>query len=151
MSLAMKFNKHSHQKPIVGDGWKVFSSICINIDTLELGPHAKALLAEMIVSVKVGMPIVVIILAATIVDVIINEQKLELTISESSNRKGVDWLTIAERKQLDWLRDLRNRLLHYQGVITGMRGSDLDQKYLRLDADKALKAISPLLAGLEQF
>ena len=147
----MKFNKHSHQKPIVGEGWKEFSSICIKIDKLDLGPHAKALLAEMIVSVKVGMPIVVIILAATIVDVIINEQKLDLAKSESTNRLGVDWLTIAERKQLEWLRGLRNRLLHYQGVISGMGGSDLDQKRLRLEADKALKAISPLLEGLEQF
>ena len=49
------------------------------------------------------------------------------------------------------LRGSRNKLVHYQGVITGMGGSETDNKYLRQDADKALKAISPLLAGLERF
>ena len=63
----------------------------------------------------------------------------------------IDWLTVSERKQLDWLRDLRNRLVHYQGVITGIGGSEADPKLLRIDADKALKTISTLLAGFEQF
>ena len=147
----MKPKKHLHQKPIVGEGWKVFSSVCVNIDALDLGPHAKALLAEMVASVKAGLPIVVIILAATVVDVVINEQQLDPLNRDNSNFMGVDWLTIAERQQLDWLRGLRNRLVHYQGVINGMGSSENDEKYLRLEADKALKAISPLLAGLEKF
>ena len=151
MSLAMKLNKHSYQKQIVGEGWQKFSSICVNIEALDLGPHAKALIAEMILAVRVGMPIVVIILAATIVDVITNEQRLEALNIESTNKIELDWLTVSERKQLDWLRGLRNKLVHYQGVIAGMGGSKADNKYLRKEADKALKAISPLLAGLEHF
>ena len=151
MSLALKLNKYSYQTKIVGEGWQKFSSVCVNIDALDLGPHAKALIAEMILAVKTGMPIAVIILAATIVDVIMNEQGLDAINIESPNRIELDWLTVSERKQLDWLRGLRNRLVHYRGVITGMGGSETDKKYLRQDADKALKAISPLLAGLEHF
>ncbi len=147
----MKLNKHLHQKQIIGEGWKSFSSVCVNIEALDLGPHAKALIAEMNLAVKAGMPIVVIILAATIVDVVMNEQQLGPLNIENQNNMEIDWLTVSERKQLDWLRDLRNRLVHYQGVITGIGGSEADQKFLRIDADKALKTISPLLAGFEQF
>ena len=106
---------------------------------------------EMNAAIKSGMPIVVIILAATIADVVLNEGKIVPGRADSALGMGMDWLTAAERRQLDWLRGLRNKLVHHEGVITGLGGTDSDEKLLRKDADKALLAISPLLAGLEQF
>jgi hypothetical protein len=104
---------------------------------------------EMNSAIKSGLPITVIILAATIADVVLNEGQLDL--EQGDNALGMDWLTAAERRQLDWLRGLRNRVVHYEGVIAGMGGTAFDEEVLRKDADKALLAISPLLAGLEQF
>ena len=145
----MKRNKYSQKNPIQGDGWRAFSEVCYDISALDFGPHATALVREMNVAIKSGMPIIVIILAATIADVVLNEGKIDA--SQGDNALGMDWLTAAERRQLDWLRGLRNRLVHYDGVIAGMGGTAFDEEVLRKDADKALLAISPLLAGLEQF
>ncbi len=148
----MNFKKHSHHEPITGEGWREISSICINLSSLDIGPHAKALLGEMIIAVKSGMPIVVIILAATIVDIVMNEEWPDLLHDENnSNHYGLDWLNAKERRQLNWLRGLRNKLVHYQGVIEGMGDSNVDHDYLSKEADKALSALSPLLAGLERF
>jgi hypothetical protein len=80
---------------------------------------------------------------------VLNEGQLDP--EQGDNALGMDWLTAAERRQLDWLRGLRNRVVHYEGVIAGMGGTAFDEEVLRKDADKALLAISPLLAGLEQF
>ena len=101
----MNFKKYSHHEPITGEGWREFSSICINLSSLDIGPHAKALLGEMIIAVKSGMPIVVIILAATIVDIVMNEERLDLLHNEdNSYQNGLDWLNAKERRQLNWLR-----------------------------------------------
>jgi len=147
----MKRNKYSQKNPIQGDGWRAFSEVCYDISALDFGPHATALVREMNVAIKSGMPIIVIILAATIADVVLNEGKIDAWQGDNAPGMGMDWLTAAERRQLDWLRGLRNKLIHYEGVITGLGGTDSDEKLLRKDADKALLAISPLLAGLEQF
>ena len=80
-----------------------------------------------------------------------NEDNVVQGCRDNASGMGMDWLTAAERRQLDWLRGLRNRLVHYEGVIAGMGGTDFDQELLRKDANKALLAISPLLSGLEQF
>ena len=147
----MNRNKQSRQKPITGEGWQAFSKVCFDLSALDLGPHAKALLIEMKSAIKSGLPITMIILAATIVDVVLNEGQLDPEHGDNTLGMGMDWLTAAERRQLDWLRGLRNRLVHYEGVIAGMGGTAFDEELLREDADKALLAISPLLAGLEQF
>jgi hypothetical protein len=74
-----------------------------------------------------------------------------LNDEDNSYHNGLDWLNAKERRQLNWLRGLRNKLVHYQGVIEGMGGSDVDHEYLSKEADKALSALSPLLAGFERF
>ena len=147
----MKRNKYSQKNLIKGEGLLAFSEVCFDITILDIGPHATALLREMNVAIKSGMPIVVIILAATIADVVLNEGKVDLVHGEDTSGMGMDWLTSAERRKLDWLRGLRNRLVHYEGPISGMGGTTHDEEILRRDADSALSAISPLLAGLEQF
>ena len=147
----MKRNKYLQKNPITGDGWQAFSKVSFDLSALDIGPHAKALMSEMNSAIKSGLPIVVIILAATIADVLSNEGKVEQRGRDNAPGIGMDWLTAAERRQLDWLRGLRNRLVHYEGVIAGMGGTDFDQELLRKDANKALLAISPLLSGLEQF
>ena len=147
----MKRNKYLQKNPITGDGWQMFSEVTLDLSALDIGPHAKALISEMNAAIKSGLPIVVIILAATIVDVLSNEDNVVQGYQDNALGIGMDWLTAAERRQLDWLRGLRNRLIHYEGVIAGMGGTDFDQELLRKDANKALLAISPLLSGLEQF
>ena len=147
----MKRNKYLQKNPIIGDGWQVYSDVSFDLSALDIGPHAKALISEMNAAIKSGLPIVVIILAATIVDVLSNEDSIVRGYRDDASGICMDWLTASERRQLDWLRGLRNKLVHYEGVIAGMGGTDFDQELLRKDANRALLAISPLLSGLEQF
>ena len=147
----MKRNKYLQKNSITGDGWQAFSEASFDLSAFDIGPHAKALMSELNLAIKSGLPIVVIILAATIADVLSREVRIEQGHQDNESGIGMDWLTAAERRQLDWLRGLRNRLVHYEGVIAGMGGTDSDHELLRKDANKALLAISPLLSGLEQF
>ena len=45
-----------------------------DLDPRELGPHAAALLAELRRAARSGMPLTVLLLAATLVDVVANEE-----------------------------------------------------------------------------
>ena len=69
---------------------------------------------------------------------------------DNSYHNGLDLLTAKSEDSLIGCVVCKINL-HYQGVITGMSGSDVDHDYLSKEADKALLALSPLLAGFERF
>ena len=125
-----------------------------------LGPHAARLVFEAQMAVRGKLWVTVILLAASLVDVIKQEDQI-FDLSASDNpladedydyqestdyfeAGGYDYLTSAERKKLDWLRFLRNQLVHYEGPIEGMLGRPSDEGTLAQMADKALSAILPI-------
>ena len=96
----------------------------------------------------------VIILSATIVDVMRHEDEIfdlsDLQEPDAAydydhagyfDAGGYDYLTASERKKLDWLRSVRNQLVHYEGPIEGMLGRTGDDGTLAQMADKALSAL----------
>lgn len=120
--------------------------------TLGLGPHSTRLIYEAQGAVRSHLWVSVIILAATIIDVIRHEESVfDLGDDEDSyeigyfDSGGYDYLTMAERKKLEWLRDLRNQLVHYEAPIEGMMGRESDKGVLQNYADRALSAILPVL------
>lgn len=123
-----------------------------------LGPHASRLVQEAQAAVRHKLWVSVIILSATIVDVIRNEDQIfdlgddgdddSYDYEEATGyfeAGGYDYLSAAERKKLDWLRNLRNQMVHYEGPVEGMLGRPTDEGTLGQMADKALSAILPIL------
>ena len=124
-----------------------------------LGPHASRLVQEAQGAVRHKLWVSVIMLSATIVDVIRNEDQIfDLDDGDEGGDAydyegatgyfeagGYDYLSAAERKKLDWLRAMRNQLVHYEGPVEGMLGRKSDEGTLAQMADKALSAIMPIL------
>ena len=126
-----------------------------------LGPHAARLVYEAQTAVRAKLWVSVILLAATLVDVIKQEDHIfDVTAADGQGPDdddydyqastdyfeagGYDYLTSAERKKLDWLRGARNQLVHYEGPIEGMLGRPSDEGTLAQMADKALSALLPI-------
>lgn len=124
---------------------------------LGLGPHAARLLAETQGATRSRLWASVIILSATLVDVIRNEDHIFDLADERNDELydyeaagyfesgGFDYLSAAERKKLEWLRAMRNQLVHYDGPVEGLMGRASDEGVLAQYADKALSAILPVL------
>lgn len=123
--------------------------------TLGFGPHCTHLIIEAQRAIKAQTWVSVIILSATIIDVIRYEDSLFDFESADEDDDvfeggyfeagGYDYLTASERKKLEWLRQLRNQIVHYEGPIEGMMGRRQDEGILRGYADKALLALMPVL------
>ena len=125
---------------------------------LGLGPHATRLIDEAQRAARHQLWASVIILSATIVDVIRHEDEIFDISSQGADGEmydyeasgyfeagGYDYLVSSERKKLDWLRETRNQLVHYEGPIEGMLGRVTDDGMLATMADKALSALLPIL------
>ena len=60
-------------------------------------------------------------------------------------------LRAGERRALDQLRAMRNRILHYQGIGEGFGTHAADKSYLADQADAAITALLPVLELQESY
>ena len=118
---------------------------------LEVGPHASALIDELVRVARAGHHLSVIILAAALMDILTYEGADgfadiydDVEIQEEDGL-GLSMLRAGERRALDQLRAMRNRILHYQGPSEGLSGHSSDTLYLQGQAEAAIHAILPLL------
>ena len=72
-------------------------------DASDLGPHAAALMDEMRRAVRFGLPLSALLLAATLVDVVANEEA-----GPAGFVDGVDFAYVGNKAALGWLRGRRN-------------------------------------------
>ena len=120
---------------------------------LEVGPHASALIDELVRASRAGHHLSVIILAAALVDILTHEAADMFADNyedvdgeeEEEERIGLSMLRAGERRALDHLRAMRNRILHYQGPSEGLSGHSSDPLYLQGQAEAAISALLPLL------
>ena len=124
---------------------------------LEVGPHASALIDELVRAARAGQHLSVIILAAALVDILTHEgadgfaniyddvDGEEEEEEEEEEGIGLSMLRAGERRALDQLRAMRNRILHYQGPSEGLSGHSSDPLYLQEQAEAAIRALLPLL------
>ena len=147
---------------------KQLSALAFDLHTdqsrLDLGPQGTRILKELITAANAGLWVSVVILAATLVDVCMNESSQFDGMSFAGGNGGDDspgdiqeevfglsYLTANERHQLNILRAHRNTLVHYEGPVAGVSGSADDEAALAAAAEQALLAILPVLENLERW
>ena len=112
-------------------------------DAAALGPHAAALLSELRQAASGGMPLAVTVLAATLVDVVANEEA-----GPAGFIDGIDFAYAGNKAALGWLRGRRNALLHHEGPTDGLMGEAIAADWHRRDAERAVAALLDYLDDL---
>ena len=112
-------------------------------DRTDLGPHAGALLDELQRAAAANMPLAVTVLAATLVDVVANEEAGPAGVID-----GVDFAYAGNKAALGWLRGRRNAILHHEGPVDGLMGEADAASWQDRDAARAIEALAAYLEDL---
>ena len=112
-------------------------------DMTALGPHAAALLSELRAAASGGLPLAVTVLAATLVDVVANEEAGPAGVID-----GIDFAYAGNKAALGWLRGRRNMILHQEGPGDGLMGEAVAAAWHRRDAERAVAALLDYLDDL---
>ena len=115
-------------------------------DRTGLGPHAGALLDELQRAAAANMPLAVTVLAATLVDVVANEEAGPAGFAD-----GVDLAYAGNKAALGWLRGRRNEILHHEGPTDGLMGESVAADWHWRDAGKGITALLDYLEDLEGY
>ena len=137
---------------MAGPALREFEALIAIPGKLDVGPHTKTLIDEVVRCARAQHYLSVIVMAAALVDVLTHEGA-EAIFEEAGEQEGfgLSLLRADERRALDRLRGMRNRILHYQGPSEGLSGHASDKDYLQAQAEAAIKAILPLLELQEMY
>ena len=137
---------------MAGTALREFEALIAIPGKLNVGPHTKTLIDELVRCARAQHFLSVIVMAAALEDLLIHEGA-EADFDEAAEEEGfgLSMLRADERRALDRLRGMRNRILHYQGPSEGLSGHTSDKEYLKAQAEAAIKAILPLLELQEMY
>ena len=119
------------------------SSRLTQFDYAELGPHAAALLAELRGAARAGLPLSILVLAATLVDVVAHEEA-----GPAGYIDGIDFAYAGNKPALAWLRHQRNTTLHHEGPADGLMGEEPALSWHWRDAERAVETLLDYLDDL---
>ena len=105
-----------------------------------LGPHGSCIFYELIEAIKYNNYLTIIILSATLLDVIKNE-KTDIINSLS----GIEINSIFSSYEAMWLRQTRNSIVHYEKPIDGLLGNKEDNKILEEYSVKTITVLSKII------
>jgi len=105
-----------------------------------LGPHGSCIFYELIEAIKYNNYLTIIILSATLLDVIKNE-KTDIINSLS----GIEINSIFSSYEAMWLRQTRNSIVHYEKPIDGLLGNKEDNKILEEYSVKTITILSKII------
>ena len=105
-----------------------------------LGPHGSCILYELTEAIKYNNCLTIIILSATLIDVIKNE-KTNIINSLS----GVEINSLFSSYEAMWLRQTRNSIVHYEKPIDGLLGNKEDNKILEEYSVKTISILSKII------
>jgi len=105
-----------------------------------LGPHGSHIFYELIEAIKNNNYLTIIILSATLTDVIKNE-KTDMINSLS----GIEINFIFSSYEAIWLRQTRNSIVHYEKPIDGLLGNKEDNKILEEYSVKTITIVSKII------
>ena len=114
-------------------------------DAVNLGPHATALYYELVSTAAAGLPLVTIILAASIVDVVQHERA-----GPAGYLNEAAFSHAGSRGNLRWLRGRRNHVVHHEGPSDGLMGENDAGIWLACDAERAAITLLDFLDDLQQ-
>ncbi len=105
-----------------------------------LGPHGSCIFYELTEAIKYNNYLTIIILSATLIDVIKNE-KTDIINSLS----GVEINSIFSSYEAMWIRQTRNSIVHYEKPIDGLLGNKEDNKILEEYSVKTITVLSKII------
>ena len=105
-----------------------------------LGPHGSCIFYELIEAIKYNNYLTIIVLSATLLDVIKNE-KTDIINSLS----GIEINSIFSSYEAMWLRQTRNSIVHYEKPIDGLLGNKEDNKILEEYSVKTITVLSKII------
>ena len=105
-----------------------------------LGPHASCIFYELAEAIKYNNYLTIIILSATLIDVIKNE-KTDIINSLS----GVEINSIFSSYEAMWIRQTRNSIIHYEKPIDGLLGIKENNKILEEYSVKTITILSKII------
>ena len=105
-----------------------------------LGPHGSCIFYELIEAIKYNNYLTIIILSATLLDIIKNE-KTDIINSLS----GIEINSIFSSYEAMWLRQTRNSIVHYEKPIDGLLGNKEDNKILEEYSVKTITILSKII------
>ena len=105
-----------------------------------LGPHGSCILYELTEAIKYNNYLTIIILSATLIDIIKNE-KTDIINSLS----GIEINSIFSSYEAMWLRQTRNSIVHYEKPIDGLLGNKEDNKILAEYSVKTITILSKMI------
>ena len=105
-----------------------------------LGPHGSCIFYELIEAIKYNNYLTIIILSATLLDIIKNE-KIDILNSLS----GIEINSIFSSYEAMWLRQTRNSIVHYEKPIDGLLGNKEDNKILEEYSIKTITILSKII------
>ena len=108
-----------------------------------LGPHAKKLGDELMAAKQTNQHATIIILAAAILDIALNEPS-----GAPAKADTITQTTTRNTRQAHWLRKRRNNILHYEGGRGGFMNAKDDAEILKKDAARALDVLAETLNTL---
>lgn len=113
-------------------------------DSSDFGPHAQAIWRDLHGAAVAGLPLVVVVLAAAIIDVVQHEEAgpagyLDRTAFSFAGNKAA----------LGWLRGRRNAFLHHEQPSDGLMDEAGASDWLVADAERAISTLLDYLTDLD--
>ena len=113
-------------------------------DSSDFGPHAQVIWRDLHGAAVAGLPLVVVVLAAAIIDVVQHEEAgpagyLDRTAFSFAGNKAA----------LGWLRGRRNAFLHHEQPTDGLMDEAGASDWLVADAERAISTLLDYLTDLD--
>ena len=105
-----------------------------------LGPHGLCIFYELTEAIKYNNYLTIIILSATLIDVIKNEPTDFI-----NNLSGIEINSIFSSYEAMWIRQTRNSIVHYEKPIDGLLGNKEDNKILEEYSVKTITILSKII------
>ena len=105
-----------------------------------LGPNGSCIFYELTEAIKYNNYLTIIILSATLLDIIKNE-KIDILNSLS----GIEINSIFSSYEAMWLRQKRISIVHYEKPIDGLLGNKEDNKILEEYSVKTITVLSKII------
>ena len=105
-----------------------------------LGPHGSCIFYELTEAIKYNNYLTIIILSATLLDIIKNE-KIDILYILS----GIEINSLFSSYEAMWVRQTRNSIVHYEMPIDGLLGNKEDNKILEEYSVKTITILSKII------